>query len=462
MSEAARLGSSFRDPSGFVYRAGGVLYRQINSRYASEWHALTSSGLLAELAERDLIVPHDEAPLASAYDEQAAVILRPEPIPFVSYPYEWCFSQLKDAALATLEIQKLAIQRGMSLKDASAYNIQFMAGHPVLIDTLSFETYREGEPWIAYGQFCRHFLAPLSLMALVDVRLGALMRVHLDGIPLDLAAHLLPGSSKLRGGLLAHIHVHARASRGDARHEADPRAKSATLSRTAMLALVDSLESTVGSLSWEPKATEWADYYADTNYSETAMREKRRLVDELIGETEASGGTCWDLGSNTGEFAKLAAKRGYFTVALDGDRAAIEKAYLSVKASNENSVLPLCIDLANPSPSLGWESAERDSLIARGPADLVLSLALVHHLAIGNNVPLPLIADFFGRIGRNVICEFVPKEDGQVQRLLRSREDIFSDYDEAGFEAAMGERFDIARREPIPETKRMLYLLRKR
>ncbi|HLK17002.1 MAG TPA: hypothetical protein VKT78_19510 [Fimbriimonadaceae bacterium] len=393
--------------------------------------------------------------------EGAIAVIRPEPIPFVSYPYEWSFSQLKDAALLTIAIQKRAIARGMSLKDASAYNIQFLRGRPIFIDTLSFERYREGEPWVAYGQFCRHFLAPLALMARVDARLGGLLKLHLDGVPLDLAARLLPSATRLQPGLLAHIHVHARAQRGDARPGMTP-AKAAHLSKTGLLALIDSLEATVAHLSWEPKNTEWAEYYTDTNYDAAAMADKRRLVAAYIDDSKPEIRTCWDLGANDGSFSKLAAEAGYYTIAMDSDLAAVEKAYLDVRGSHESNVLPLIVDLTNPSPMLGWANAERDSLLDRGPAGLALSLALIHHLAIGNNVPLPLIAEFFARVGEYVICEFVPKGDSQVARLLRSREDIFDGYHEAGFEAAMSANFELLRSEAIPGTVRRLYLFRRR
>ena len=462
MTEAVRLGSSFRDPSGFIFLADSTIYRQINASYADDWSLLGESGLLHELTSRGLLVAHEPFPLSSAFSDSAIAVIKPEHVPFVSYPYEWSFSQLQDAALTTLEIQNLSLARGMTLKDASAYNIQFLRGRPTFIDTLSFESYREGEPWIAYGQFCRHFLAPLALMALDDVRLGALLRLYLDGIPLDLTAHLLPGSTKLRPGLLAHIHVHARAQRGDTRPTADKKAKPAQVSKNAMLALIDSLEGTVRSLHWEPNATEWSDYYADTNYTAAAMGDKHRLVAEFIAAADPQNRVCWDLGANTAEFSKLASEQGFYTIAMDGDGAAVEKAYLSVRETHEASILPLCIDLTNPSPTLGWANAERDSVIARGPAGLVLSLALVHHLVIGNNVPLPLLAQFFSNIGEFVICEFVPKHDSQVERLLRSREDIFVDYDEAGFETAMGEHFDMVRSEPVAGTERRLYLMRKR
>ena len=462
MTKAARLGSSFRDPSGFIFQADNTIYRQINTSYAADWRLLGESGLLAELTSRRLLVSHEVLPLSCAFTDAAIAVIKPEHVPFVSYPYEWSFSQLKDAALTTLEIQKLSLARGMTLKDASAYNIQFLQGLPTFIDTLSFESYGEGEPWVAYGQFCRHFLAPLALMALDDVRLGTLLRLHLDGIPLDLAALLLPGSTKLRPGLLAHIHLHARAQRGDTRPAANANAKTPHVSKKTLLALIDSLEGTIRSLHWEPKATEWADYYADTNYTDTAMSDKRRLVAEFIAAAEPQSRVCWDLGANTAEFSKLAAEQGFYTIAMDGDAAAVEKAYLNVRETHQASILPLCIDLTNPSPTLGWANAERDSILARGPAGLVLSLALVHHLAIGNNVPLPLLAEFFAKVGEYVICEFVPKHDSQVARLLRSREDIFVDYDQAGFEAAMGAHFDIIRSEAVAGTERKIYLMRKR
>jgi hypothetical protein len=345
----------------------------------------------------------------------------------------------------------------MILKDASAYNVQFLRGRPILIDTLSFETYREGEPWIAYRQFCQHFLAPLALMALVDVRLSSLLRMHIDGIPLDLASKLLPGSTRLRPGLLVHVHVHGKALS----QPATENPKTASVSKTALFALVDNLRSTVEGLRWEPKGTQWAAYYEDTNYTEPAMAEKRRQVTNLLQKISPKPTTCWDLGANTGEFSRIAARLGMDTVAWDVDPGAVERAYAWVKAADEPHILPLLQDLTNPSPGLGWASQERDSLTARGPVGVVMALALVHHLAISNNVPLPRIAEFFASLGEWALVEFVPKEDSQVRRLLGSRRDIFTDYHEEGFERAMATAFTIEARVPIEGAARSLYLLRR-
>ncbi len=447
-----RVGSSFRDPSGFVFRRDGVLFRQIEPPYREDYIRLKESGLLRELVSAGLLIDAVEERLPEGAD--AVAILRPEPVPFISYPYEWCFSQFKEAALTTLDIHRLALDRGMCLKDASAYNVQFRNGRPILIDTLSFEIYEEGLPWIAYRQFCRHFLAPLALMSLVDVRLSGLLREHIDGIPLDLAGRLLPASTKFKPGLLAHIHLHGKVERSTGAVGAQ---KSALVSKTAMFGLIDSLRGTIEGLSWKPEGTTWADYYSDTNYSERAMAAKHELVARALDSIDPKPGSCWDLGANNGEFSLLAANRGIQTIAWDADPAAVEKAYLASRGRAE--LLPLLQDLTNPSPDLGWASQERDGLISRGPADVVMALALIHHLAIGNNVPLPMIVSFLARIGRNAIVEFVPKEDSQVDRLLAGRRDIFDSYSVDHWEAALCAEFEIADKWPIPETRRTLYLL---
>ena len=434
-----------------MFRRNGVLFRQVNASYEADFALLESSGLQAELVDAGLLVAHERADLRLAPDPVAVAVLRPERVPTISYPYEWCFSALKDAALLTLEVARRALGKGMTIKDASAYNVQFLRGRPVFIDTLSFERYVEGEPWVAYRQFCAHFLAPLALMANVDVRLGLLLRPHLDGIPLDLASSLLPWKTHLKPGLQMHLHLHGKATR----QVATETVKKAFLSKTGLLATLDSLRGTVEGLRWDPTGTQWEGYYADTNYTDDAMTEKQRLVGAFL---EGIEGTCWDLGANTGEFSRIAAERGLETVAWDVDPGAVERAYLA----KIPGVLPLLQDLTNPSPGLGWAGEERDSLTSRGPVDVVMALALVHHLAIGDNVPLGQVAAYFARLGRRAIVEFVPKEDSQVRRLLASRRDVFPTYDLEGFEAAFSKRFEIESKAPIEGTLRTLYLLRTR
>ncbi|MGI8407978.1 MAG: SAM-dependent methyltransferase [Actinomycetota bacterium] len=455
------LGSSFRDPSGYVYLDEGILKRRVDESYREQFDLLTSSGLLQVLFEEGLLIHHEEADPAEAERIGAFKVLRPEPLPFVSYPYEWCFGQLKDAALSTLRIQSLSLDHGMTLKDASAFNIQFLKGQPVLIDTLSFEKLEEGRPWVAYGQFCRHFLAPLALMSSVDVRLGQMSRIFLDGIPLDLASELLPGKSKLRPGLQIHIHSHAKSqlkhgSKGLEAGEAKGR-----FSMKAFRGLIDNLAGVVRSLEWNPAGTTWVDYYAEaSHYSEVAVEDKRKLVRAFVERVDPA--TCWDLGANTGMFSRVAADTAADTIAFDIDPGAVEAHYLRIKEERNAGILPLVVDLSNPSPSIGWANAERMTLEERGPADLVLALALVHHLAIGNNVPLGMIAAWLARLARHIIIEFVPKTDPKVGFMLSSREDVFRDYSIEGFERAFTESFEILAKEPVADSGRTLYLMEKR
>jgi hypothetical protein len=452
------LPSSFRDPSGSLFLRDGALYRRINRVYAEHYDHLMGSGLYDALVEAGLLVPHEEVSLEPAQAAEVHRVIKPEPIAFISYPYEWCFSQLQDAALATLAIQATALDHGMCLKDASAYNIQFRNGRPVLIDTLSFERYEPGRPWVAYRQFCQHFLAPLALMAHTDVRLSRLLRVFIDGIPLDLASRLLPRRTCWSPSLYIHLHLHARVQQRFAERTVD--AKRRQVSPAALRGLVGMLRSLVRRLRWKPGGTEWSDYYQQTNYSPTAARDKRRLVEQFVEAVKPQ--TVWDLGANVGLYSRIASDRGIRTIAFDADPAAVEKNYLECRRAEEKHLLPLVLDLTNPSPAIGWANQERMSLEARRPADLLLALALVHHLAIGNNVPLASIARFLAGICGALIIEFVPKADSQVQRMLATREDVFSDYTRESFERAFGEHFVIEASEPIAESQRTMHLMRRK
>ncbi len=451
------VSSSFRDPSGFVFLHDGVVYRQVNHTYKEHYDRFIESGLYGALVDRGLLIPHEEVSVESG-DAEAYRVLRPERVPFISYPYEWCFSQWKDAALATLSVQRTAFDFGMSLKDASAFNIQFVEGRPVLIDTLSFEKYQAGTPWIAYRQYCEHFLAPLALMAHRDIRLGQLFKNHLDGLPLDLVSRLLPGRTWLRTALLLHVHLHAKSQRKYANKERGPTA--AKISQRGYLGLLDSLKSATLAQKYKLKASDWTAYYADNNYTDKALDHKKALVRSFIDEVKPR--TAWDLGANDGTFSHMAGDQGSLTISIDADLASVEANYQRCRRESRSNVLPLCVDLANPTPALGWGGEERMALLSRGRPDLVLALALIHHLAIGNNTPLERIAEFFAQVGGCLVVEFVPKEDSQLQRMLAFREDVFDRYTQEDFEEVFGRFFSVIRREAIHESVRTLYLMRVR
>jgi len=459
MISSSKDKGSFRDPSGFIFSRDGILYRQINNSFKNDYTYLMNSGLYQDLVNNNLIIPHEEVEIEPHSAESSYKVIKPEKLAFITYPYEWCFSQYKRAALATLEIQKTALSYDMTLKDASTYNIQFQDNNPLLIDTLSFEGYEQGRPWDGYHQFCKHFLAPLLLMSYCDVRLNSLMRVFIDGLPLDIASSLLPKKTKYNLSIAAHIHIHAKAQKRYTGEEINRKAISQRVRKEGVISLIDSLGHLIKKLTWGSEETSWGDYLSFHNYSDSAYKLKKALVQEFI--EHANPGVVWDFGANTGEFSRLSSKKGITTVAFDIDHGAVEQGYLQSIKEGDNHIHHSIIDLFNPSPCLGWNNSERKSLIKRGPTDLLMALALVHHLAIGNNLPFELIGDFFSSLTNWLIIEFVPKEDSQVKKLLSSRRDIFENYTQAQFEGAFSNYFSIVKKEPVKDTTRTLYLMKK-
>jgi ribosomal protein L11 methylase PrmA len=456
-----RDGASFRDPSAFVFWRDGQPYRQIQRTFAAEWDAFEASSLKRRLLDQRRLIQYEPVGLDLATTPGAHAVIRPERLEFLSYPYEWTFGELREAALLTLDIQLEAMRAGWTLKDASAYNIQFHDARPIHIDSSSFEPLAEGSPWVAYRQFCEHFLAPLALTSRRDVRLSDLLRLGPDGIPLDLASRLLPRRTWFDFGLLSHVHLHARAQTRHAANEDDGRAaRQARLSPERLDGLIRNLRSTVAGLDWLPRGTEWADYAENTSYGERAAADKDRIVDEFV--REIPGRRVWDLGANTGRFSRIAADAGKRVVALDIDPAAAERHFRALRQAGRTDILPLVADIANPSPALGWAGHERRSLLERADADAILALALVHHLALTRNVPLPMVLDLFADLAPWAIVEFVPKDDPMVRRLLATRRDVFADYDLDGFRAAAAIRFDTIREVPIEDSVRVLFLLRRR
>ncbi len=453
----ARLPGSFRDPAGFMFRRDGEHLRQVNRSYESTFRTLMDSGLYASLVDDGLLIPHETADPDLAPEPGALAVLRPEQLRFVSYPFEWSFSQLKAAALATLRIQRRALDHGLSLKDASARNIQLHAGRPTLIDTLSFEPYEPGYPWVGYRQFCQHFLAPLAVMGYTDARLSSLLQRHLDGLPLDLATRLLPWRSRLRTGLLMHLHLHSRAQ---ARAAAATRKRAdlaGRMSRRRLDALLESLESTVRRISWNPDDTPWAGYGDQTSYSGRALAEKKRLVAEYLATVSVE--SVWDVGGNTGDFSRIATAEGVPVVSIDSDPGAVDVNYRRMAAKGERNIFPIVADITNPSPSLGWDNREIASLAARGPAGLVMALALIHHVAIGNNTGFDRLARFFAALGPRLLVEFVPPDDPMALGLVAMRNHDFPWYTQSEFELAFGRHFQIQRSDAIADSKRRLYLM---
>jgi hypothetical protein len=459
------ISASFRDPSGYLFQQDGLIYRMVSNAYSTDYDMLMNSGLYESLVSKGWLLAHEELPTSDFEVTDCYRVLLPEQLTYVSYPYEWCFSLLKDAALLTLNIQLEALKHGMTLKDASAYNVQMHNGKAVFIDTLSFEEYREGAPWIAYRQYCQHFLAPLALICKRDFRTLHLLRAYIDGVPLDLASSLLPRTSWLNYGLLAHVHLHALSQK---RYQDEGRSNASAakvrVSRLQFQGVIESLLSATRKLDWKYAQTEWGSYYDDTNYVDDSMTFKEQAVSQFLQRSLVQGESqlAADFGANTGRFSRLAVTQGYHVLSHDIDEVVVDRNYRQMTAEGETTLIPLLLDLTNPSPGLGWANNERTAFLDRREVDVGMALALIHHIAISNNVPLTRIAAMFHKICRSLIIEFVPKSDSQVRRLLATREDIFPHYTEEGFEAAFSGFFDIADSVSIEGSERTLYLMKRR
>ncbi|MBI4945006.1 MAG: SAM-dependent methyltransferase [Bacteroidetes bacterium] len=456
---------SFRDPSGFSFYYNNEIFRAIAPSYFDHFELMKSSGLYDLLSSHEYLVKHNEevdppflqnanSSLASQF--AGFKIIKPKQIPFISYPYEWCFSQLKKAALLTLTIQSEALKHGMTLKDASAFNVQFIGNKPIFIDTLSFEKYKEGSPWIAYRQFCQHFLAPLALIAYKSESLSKLSQVFLDGIPLELTSSLLTMRSYLNTGIASHIHVHSKIQPKKTKKKSSD--KRIMLSKRQLTTILDHLKETVNSLNLKTKRSLWNEYVSESSYTKKSTEEKSKIISGWLQSVKPK--TIWDMGSNTGTYSLLASAFCNHVIAMDADHACMESFCHSLTNSKKNNILPLIIDLANPSPGIGWNNRERKTLIQRGKPDLIMALALVHHLRISHGIPFEKIARSFSEQGEWLIIEYVPKDDSQVEEMLQNREDIFTDYIFHRFIDIFSVYFDLHHQHELPESKRILCLMR--
>jgi hypothetical protein len=449
--------SSYRDPCGFVFKYQNQYLRAISNVGIESYQMLMSSGLYTSLTERNLLISHQERISPEGLPEDIVMVLQPKQVHTISYAWEWSFTMLKDAAICTLQNAVHALSKGMVLKDANIYNIQFVDGEPLLIDTLSFEKYREGEPWIAYRQFCEHFLAPLVLMHYAEASMNRLLQVYPDGIPLDICLQLLP----LKARFNLHVYLHlVLQSRLSAKHPVKPAAGKQHFSRKKMDILLKGLIGFVEGLRMKPAASTWDKYYDETILSQDYLHQKKMLVRSFLENIPMS--TLLDLGANDGAFTLLFQQRDIQIIAVDADNNCIERLYAYCRSNQIRNVLPLIGNLAYPSSGVGWNNEERTSLPNRLQADVCMALALIHHLAITHHIPMDSILRFMHHRCRYLLIEFVPKEDPKVQELLANRADIFEHYHLSEFKKIAIRYFDILREETVAGTERTLFLLQRK
>jgi len=451
--------ASFRDPSGYVIQEEGIIKRIVNPIYFEQYDKLTSSGFYTKLIDAKLLIPHREISKSTSQ-----IVLHPEQVPFITNPYEWGFEQYKHAALLTLKIHRLALANGFILKDASAYNITFHKGNAIFIDTLSFDFYEEGTPWRAFKQFITHFLGPLALAKYHGTEMLKLLSTHIDGVPVKLIASLLPGKTKLSATLYPNIHLLAKL---EGKYSDDYKAESkiAKISKKAQNNIIETLYDYIKNLKVNQQ-TEWGDYYTKTNYTDTSFQQKATLIKQWA--TEINAKKVIDVGGNDGTFGRELMTIAEEILVTDIDSNAVDHNYRQVLKNKETKILPFVCDVLNPAPAVGFNNTERSSLIERlkqYSPDLTMALALIHHITLSGNVPFYKSAEFFAGFASFLILEFPTREDTWVQSLLvRKREFInhFDFYNEQNFEEGYSQFFKIIKKEPITDSSRILYFLKRK
>lgn len=449
---------SFRDPESRVFYAGGQVLRALSREGLADYEALASAGLLddghvipTELAER----APDAAGLLA---KDVAAVLRHEPIPFVSYPYEWTFSMLKDAALLQLDLLLAALDHGLILKDSTPYNVQFKGSRAVFIDVGAFERLREGELWVGYRQFCMLYLYPLLLQAVKGASFQSLLRGSIDGIPPAQMRALSSFRDRFRRGFATNVFLLARLERHDRGGSADfnRELRRPGVARELIRANVRKMRKLVARLEWSPPQGISLAYGEQNPYTEEDAGHKDDFVRAIVAAR--SSRLAWDLGCNNGRHSRIAAKGARHVVALDADPATVDLLYRELRDGRDETILPLTMNVADPSPGLGWRGLERRPLLDRGRPDLVLALALVHHVVIGGNVPVTEFVDWLAGTGGGLVLEFPTREDPMVQKLLASkREGLHPDYERDFFERCLRDAFEIRRTEQVASRTRVLY-----
>lgn len=451
--------SSFRDPSGYIFNDEGTIKRRISFNYFKQYKALKNQNIFSELFDLGLLIKHEEL-----FESDSEIIIKPECIQFITYPYEWCFNQYKEAALLTLKLHKFCLERNFLLKDASAFNVTFHRGKAIFIDTLSFDFYQENEPWKAYKQFVSHFLGPLVLAHYHGAQSLKLLTNFIDGIPTKMLASMLPFKTKLNPFLYSNIHLLAKF---EDKHNEDyiGKTKAVTLTKRAQLNIINSLYDYIKKLSLK-EPSEWGDYYNKTNYSDLAFTEKSEIINKWIDKIKSK--KIIDVGGNDGTFIRQIENKPELALVCDIDNNAVDLNYKRVKLNKEFNIIPFVLDVLNPSSSIGFNNKERDSFISRikqFAPDVTLALALIHHMSLSGNIPFTMSADFFASFSKYLIIEFPEQNDSWVERLLNSKrefKDHFDFYNIENFENEYMCYFNILEKRKITSTNRMLYLLQKK
>lgn len=448
---------SFRDPSGRVFYVNGRVFRTVTNVAAEDFEFVRNSGLIDSLTKDGLLIGSRVVSDVERNElaPDAVYVIEHDKVPFVSYPYEWSFAALKAAALLHLDVHLSALDLGVTMSDASAYNVQFLGHNPVFIDILSFTRYREGETWKGHRQFCEQFLNPLLLRSELGVTHNAWYRGTQEGIPAADLRRLLPWWKKLSRRILLHV-VAQTAFQSSSISTGDKKLISSTQFPLASYRnMLTGLRKWIETLAPANAAkTTWEDYAGSHSYDDDEVRNKTKFIAEFVASAKPA--KVWDLGCNVGDYSKVALDNGAATaIGFDFDIGALEIGFARAKSEKLN-FLPLFFDGTNPSPDQGWWQRERKGFSARADADAIMALAFIHHIAIGRNIPIEHATEWLMSLAPRGVIEFVPKQDPMVQELLSLREDIFPNYTEEYFLKCVEANGKVERKETVTKSGRLL------
>ena len=452
---------SFRDRESRVFYEGDAVFRGLSKQALKEWEALSSTEFFKRLTLQGKLIHTERINSASmaksAKGENWEAILKHQPIPFISYPYEWSFGMLKDAALLQLELMQAALDEDMILKDASAFNFQWMGARPVFIDIPSFEKWRPGEPWVAYQQFCQMFLYPLFLQAYKGLSFQPWLRGNIEGIESEQCNKIMSIRDYIRPGVFTHVFLQSKIQVKYSQTQRDVKKDLIDIGfgKNLILANVKRLYKLIQGLTWSPSKSEWSSYGTAHSYTDDDFQAKQNFIRRSVSLRPRC--LIWDMGCNTGIFSKIASEQSDYVVAMDADALSVERFYQSLKTEGNTSILPMVMNLTDPSPSLGWRGVERKALAHRGKPDLILCLALIHHLVITANIPLREFIEWLAGLGTELVIEYVTKDDPMVKRLLRNKKDNYADYEQGHFEKCLSCSFHVAQQHRLNSGTRILY-----
>ena len=445
--------ASFRDPSGFVFEEDGEIRRAVTRAGIGNLKATRATGLIDRLIKDGRLLPEEEIGTELAGHPEVCLVLRHPRLPFVSYPYEWSFSALQAAALLHLDIQIEALEAGVVLSDASAYNVQFLGSRPVFIDHLSFRLYRDRELWAAHHQFCEQFLNPLLLQSLMGIDFQSWYRGRAEGIPGEQVRRMLKVHHLLDWRVVGHVVLPAHMQRRMQNRAANAQPPAGKLSRRAFFELLRSLRKWISQMRVSGlKSTTWSDY--DTVVPPAESDAIASFVEVFVRATTPH--MLWDIGCNAGRYGQVALSAGArCVVGLDNDPGVIDQAFARAR-HHDLDLLPLLNDIADPSPSQGWRAAEHSGLLDRGRPSALLAIAVMHHVVAGRNAPLDQMVTLLTDLASDGVVGFVPKTDARARSLFAGRDEVFREYTVRNFLALLGARARIVQQQVIPDTDRML------